>query len=65
MTKNVGKIDKIVRIVIGVTIIAFGIINASWLGIIGIVPLATATIGWCPLYCPLGVSTCSKDGCDI
>lgn len=66
MTKNVGKIDKIARIAIGIVIILLGIISGSWLGIIGIVPLATGIIGWCPLYCPLKINTCGKDdGCDV
>ncbi len=64
MTKNVGNIDKILRIVVGVAIIAYGVYAQSWLGVIGIVPLGTALIGWCPLYCPLGVNTtCDKDNC--
>ncbi|WP_419769012.1 MAG: DUF2892 domain-containing protein [Candidatus Marinarcus sp.] len=65
MQKNVGKIDKIIRIVIGVAIIAYGLIAQSWLGVIGLIPLGTALIGWCPLYCPLKINTsCCKESCD-
>ena len=65
MQKNVGNIDKVVRIVIGVAIIAYGIIEQSWLGAIGIIPLGTALIGWCPLYCPLNINTsCCKESCE-
>jgi len=64
MTKNIGTVDKILRIVVGLAIIAYGVYAQSWLGIIGIIPLGTALIGWCPLYCPLGVNTtCDKDNC--
>jgi len=64
MNNNIGKIDKVLRIVVGIAIIAYGVFAQSWLGLIGIVPLGTALIGWCPLYCPLGLSTtCSTDKC--
>jgi hypothetical protein len=37
--------------------------NARWLGLIGLVPLATAALGWCPAYLPFGISTCgAKQG---
>lgn len=60
MNKNVGKIDKTIRIIAAVAIGALGIYFESWWGLIALVPLATALIGWCPLYCPLGASTCKK-----
>ena len=63
MNKNIGKLDKSARIVIGLAIIAYGIVESSLLGLIGIVPLATALIGWCPLYLPFNLSTCSKEEC--
>lgn len=63
MTKNLGKIDRILRVIIGLIIVVLGIMNTSWLGLIGLIPLATAVLGWCPLYCPLKLSTCSKDEC--
>jgi len=60
MKRNVGKIDRIVRIVIGAGMIAAGVFFESWWGAIGIVPIITAAIGWCPAYLPLGISTCKK-----
>lgn len=60
MTKNVGGLDRIARVVVGLALIAYGIITGSWLGIIGLVPLATAGIGFCPAYLPLGLSTCKR-----
>ena len=64
MNKNIGKVDKIVRIIVGVAIIAYGVMTNSWLGVIGLIPLGTALIGWCPLYCPLKINTtCDKESC--
>ncbi|HPN38208.1 MAG TPA: DUF2892 domain-containing protein [Melioribacteraceae bacterium] len=59
MEKNVGGIDKIVRIILGVIIILLGIIFNSWWGAIGIIPLLTGLFGRCGLYCPLGINTCN------
>ena len=61
MKKNVGSIDKVARIIIGAAIILWGIFSQSWWGIIGIIPLATALINFCPLYLPLGISTCKTE----
>jgi hypothetical protein len=58
MTNNVGTLDRGIRLVIGVAIIGLGIFYQSWWGAIGIVPLLTAGIGWCPPYAILGISTC-------
>lgn len=58
MEKNVGDIDRIARYVFGVAIIAVGIYAKSWWGLIGILPLITGTIRWCPAYLPFGINTC-------
>ena len=55
---NVGGIDKTIRIVLGVAIIAWGLYAQNWLGAIGLIPLITGIIGWCPAYLPFGFSTC-------
>jgi O-antigen ligase len=59
MTTNEGNIDRIARIVAGIVLIALAATGTVgvW-GWIGIVPLATGAIGWCPLYTMLGVRTC-------
>lgn len=57
MKQNVGGIDRIVRLIIGLALIAWGYMNQNWWGAIGIIPLFTAAIGWCPLYLPFGLST--------
>ena len=55
MKKNIGQIDKVARIVIGLALLAWGVMEKNWLGAIGLVPLVTALAGWCPLYSILGV----------
>ena len=59
MKTNVGGIDRILRIVVGLVLIALTLMGTIgvW-GWIGVVPLLTALIGNCPLYSILGVSTC-------
>ncbi|HEY9033088.1 MAG TPA: DUF2892 domain-containing protein [Pseudomonadales bacterium] len=57
MQCNIGKTDRIVRIVAGLCMIAAGVYWQSWWGVIGLVPLATAGLRFCPLYLPLGIST--------
>ncbi len=62
---NVGGIDRILRIVIGAALlIAYVLLpNASWLLLIGVVPLATGLFRTCPAYALLGMSTCpAKQG---
>lgn len=60
MNKNVGKTDKTIRIILGLAILGIGYYFQSWWGLLGLVPLFTALVGWCPLYCPLGMSTCAS-----
>ena len=59
MTLNMGRIDRGLRAVVGVVLIALALVGPQtpW-GWIGIIPLATAAIGWCPLYTLLGIRTC-------
>jgi hypothetical protein len=64
MTVNMGAIDRMARFVIGILLIAYAVpiwfapSGWNWLGWIGVVPLATAIFGSCPLYSLIGVSTC-------
>ena len=59
MTTNVGGIDRVLRVIIGVVLVALAVMGTigPW-GWIGLVPLATAALGVCPLYTVLGFSTC-------
>lgn len=61
MKQNIGTVDRIVRISLGLAIAAAGIYYRNWLGLIAIIPLATALVRVCPLYLPFGISTCRKD----
>jgi len=58
MKSNVGTIDRIVRILIGLSLLTAGLVFQSAWGLLGLVPLFTATIGFCPLYRLVGLSTC-------
>jgi hypothetical protein len=66
MATNIGTIDRALRIVIGVMLIAYALklglpsTGWNWVGWIGVVPLLTAFVGTCPLYSLLGVSTYSR-----
>lgn len=62
MKANIGGIDRIARIIIGVTLIALaatGVVGV-W-GYLGVLPLVTAFIRFCPAYLPFGISTCATD----
>lgn len=61
MNKNIGKTDRIIRIVLGVVIIALGVLNGSLWGAVGLIPLLTALVGWCPLYPICKINTCDKE----
>ncbi len=52
-----GSVDRLIRLIVGIVVIALGIIYKNWWGAIGIVFVATALIRFCPLYVPLGIST--------
>ncbi|MBU1192580.1 MAG: DUF2892 domain-containing protein [Gammaproteobacteria bacterium] len=59
MTSNVGSIDRALRIILGLGLISIVFIGPQtpW-GWIGVVPLMTALLGWCPAYSLLGIKTC-------
>jgi hypothetical protein len=59
MKTNIGSIDRVIRIIAGVGILGAGYYFKSWWGLVGIVPLLTAFVGFCPAYVPFGLSTCS------
>ena len=61
MKLNVGGFDKVVRIVAGLGLLVSVFVlqgNLRWFGLIGVVPLVTGLIGYCPLYSLFGLSTC-------
>ena len=58
MQMNVGGIDKIARIVVGIALIVWAIAGGPVWAWIGVLPLATGLLGWCPAYTLLGIKTC-------
>jgi hypothetical protein len=58
MTKNVGRIDRAIRFAVGLALVVWGLLSPSWLGAIGLIPIATAAMSWCPAYSLVGISTC-------
>jgi hypothetical protein len=62
MKTNMGKIDRILRAILGIGLISLAFVGPQtpW-GWIGVIPLITALVGWCPAYIPFGISTCPKE----
>ncbi|MDY0199488.1 MAG: DUF2892 domain-containing protein [Bacteroidales bacterium] len=58
MKSNVGKTDKVIRVIIALLIAALGVYYKSWWGLVAIIPLATAMFSFCGLYTLLGINTC-------
>ncbi len=57
MKCNVGNTDRTLRVVAGAAIIIAGVYAHSWFGVIGLVPLVTAFVRFCPAYTILGINT--------
>ncbi|MEO8345852.1 MAG: DUF2892 domain-containing protein [Betaproteobacteria bacterium] len=63
MTANVGSIDRIARIAVGLAILSlFFFLDGPnrWWALAGLVPLMTGVIRWCPAYLPFGISSCKS-----
>lgn len=60
MKCNVGRTDRIVRIVLGLVIALLGVVFNSWFGLIGIIPLVTGLFAICPIYHLLNINTDSN-----
>lgn len=61
MNKNAGTADRAVRILAGLAILGlYFVVEPAyrWWALLGLVPLATGLIGWCPAYTLLGIRTC-------
>jgi hypothetical protein len=61
MNKNIGTLDRTLRIVVGLALIALAATGTvgPW-GWIGVVPLGTGLVGWCPAYTLFGIKTCKS-----
>jgi hypothetical protein len=61
MKRNVGSVDRVLRIVLGLGLLSLTVIGpASLWGLLGLVPLATGVFSFCPAYTLLGISSCPK-----
>ncbi len=59
MKINEGNVDRLIRVIVGLVLLSVVFVGpATMWGLIGIVPLATGLIGFCPLYKILGLTTC-------
>ncbi len=60
MPKNEAAWDRVIRIVIGLVALSLTVVGPkSMLGLVGLVPLLTGAVGYCPLYALLGIGTCT------
>ena len=61
MERNVGTIDKVIRVLIAIALVVVGIVGDGaglwWIAIVALLPLVTAGVGFCPLYRLIGVKT--------
>jgi cadmium resistance protein CadD (predicted permease) len=63
MTRNVGTVDRIVRAAVGLGLLSLVFVGPETLwGLLGLIPLATAAIGYCPPYALFGINTCKRGG---
>ncbi len=63
MKKNVGGVERAIRAVVGLVILGVGFYYKSPWGLVGLVPMFTAAVGFCPAYVPFGISTCKDASC--
>jgi len=59
MKKNLGSVERAIRVIAGIAILSLAFVGpqSPW-AYLGIIPLATGLMGWCPAYALLGISTC-------
>jgi hypothetical protein len=58
--KNEGTLDRVVRVVVGLAVLSLVVVGPrTWWGLVGLVPVATGLVGFCPLYTLLGIRTCA------
>lgn len=59
MTKNMGTIDRVLRVIVGLALLSLVFVGPKTMwGLVGLVPLFTALVGFCPAYLPFGIRTC-------
>ncbi len=62
MKCNVGKTERIIRVIVGLGLVSMAFVGPQnpWF-FLGLIPLITGAVGWCPAYIPFGINTCKKD----
>jgi len=60
MKPNVGSIDRIIRILAGCALLGAGYYFKSWWGLVGLLPILTGLVRFCPAYLPIGLNTCAR-----
>ncbi|KHF25073.1 YgaP family membrane protein [Solemya velum gill symbiont] len=60
MKINVGSVDRVLRALVGIALIAWAVTGGPVWAWIGVIPLATALFKFCPAYAILGINTCRK-----
>jgi hypothetical protein len=60
MKTNVGEIDTIIRVALGVALLAAGYYYETWLGLVGVLLMLTAALGFCPAYSLFEINTCPR-----
>ena len=61
MKRNMGTIDRVIRVIIALAIFIIAYIYHSWWGLVGLIPLFTSIFGWCPIYAILRIRTCKAE----
>ncbi len=61
MKCNMGTTDRVFRAIVGIGVLGAGFYFQSWWGLIGLIPLGTALIRWCPAYVPFGWNTGAEE----
>jgi hypothetical protein len=60
MTLNEGTLDRVIRVVLGIALLSLAFVGPkTWIGLVGVVPLLTGIVGFCPLYRLVGIRTSS------
>lgn len=57
MICNVSNTERMARILVGMFIVGVGLAQPTWWGALGVIPVMTGLLGWCPAYLPFGIST--------
>jgi len=63
MKVNEGSLERIIRLILGLIVLSLWFVlqgNTKYLALIGLIPLITAILGWCPLYSIFGINTCKR-----